>query len=170
MNDRVEVLLKSIRNGTREEVWEAAKKIFDTSAGIALSLMRTLEEAEHADARAAAAWALGMSGFASARESLEEVVGNAEEECSVRSHAAEALAYIGDPRSVPLLIEHLGEKHPGIRYWCTFALGQIGDPQAVPSLRRIAESAGGERYEGHSLREEALDAISHIESGQPPGR
>jgi HEAT repeat protein len=166
MNERIEVLVRSIKNGSREEIWEAAKELFSIAADVAVFLTRLLQSAERAESRAAAAWVLGFSGYASARESLEQVLANANEELLVRAQSAEALGYIGDPRSVPLLVEHLGEENQGIRYWCTFALGQIGDPGALSALRRAAEAAGDEAYDNHSLRDEALDAISQIEHCQ----
>jgi HEAT repeat protein len=158
----IERLLRSVENGTREEVWEAAKELESVAVDIAQALLRLLDTGTSVDARAAAAYVLGFGRFASARTSLEKVLGDLEEEPSVRGHAAEALAYIQGEDSVDVLLKHLEDESPAVMYWCAFALGQIGDARAVPALKRLVERVGEQRYETHSLRAEALDAIAAI--------
>lgn len=162
MTERIQNLLTTVKNGSREDIWEAAKELSTFATEMASSLMSLLDKAERADTRAAAAYVLGFGRFASARTSLEQLLDDTEEEAAVRGHAAEALAYIRSRESVDLLLKNLEDKNPGVKYWCTFALGQIGDAKALPALKHLAGSIGDQRYEKHSLRAEVLEAIAEI--------
>ena len=158
----IEHLLVTIKDGKREEVWEAAKELESVTTDTVLSLISLLEKAREADSRSAAAYVLGFGRYASARTALEQVLDNPEEEVDVRGHAAEALAYIQSPRSMGVLLKNLTDKNPGVKYWCTFALGQIGDAEALTALNELAEHVGDQLYENNSLRTEALVAIAEI--------
>jgi HEAT repeat protein len=162
MTDDIRNLLGTVENGTRKEIWEAAKQLESVSVEMVLSLLRLLESGEQTETRAAAAYVLGFGRFASARTALEQVLDDTEEEASVRGHAAEALAYIQSRESVDVLLKHLEDRNPGVTYWCTFALGKIGSAKAVPVLGHLADRVGDQLYEKHSLRAEALDAIAEI--------
>lgn len=165
MSDDVHVprLCGIIQDGSREDVWEAAKELESIVIDATSSLLRVLTDGKNADARAAAAYVLGFGRFAAARIALENVLDNTREDVFVRGHAAEALAYIGDPRSTHALMENLHDDHPGVKYWCLFALGQIGETGALSALRRFVENGEDECYEGRPLRAEALAAIAEIE-------
>jgi HEAT repeat protein len=163
MTDDIRRLCKNIEDGTQEDAWEAAKRLESTVNDTVSFLLRVMVDGKETGTRAAAAYVLGFCRFASARVSLEEILDNVREDPFVRGHAAESLAYIGDPRSTDLLLRHLHDSNLGVRYWCTFALGQTGTMQAVSALKRMAESPGDEFYEGRSLRKEALAAVSEIE-------
>ncbi len=162
MTEHIRNLLRTVENGSRENIWEAAKELSTFATDMASSLISLLDNAERAETRAAAAYVLGFGRFSSARTSLEQVLGNTNEEASVRGHAAEALAYIQGRESVDVLLKHLEDRDPGVRYWCTFALGQIGDAKALPALKHLADRVGDQSYEKHSLRAEVLDAIAEI--------
>ena len=162
----VEKLLRILETGTRDEIWEAAKDLESLVLDISLFLLRRLRDPAKADTRAAAAYVLGFGHFSSARVPLEEVLNDSSEDAFIRGHAAEALAYIGDKESVRVLLKHMEDSDPGVRYWCIFALGQIRDDRALPSLRRVAEAKDDEHFDGRSLRAEACDAIAHIEGGR----
>jgi HEAT repeat protein len=162
MTENIQNLLKTVEGGGREDIWEAAKELSNFATEMASSLISLLDNAERADTRSAAAYVLGFGRFASARTSLEHVLDDANEESSVRGHAAEALAYIQGKESVDVLLRHLDDSDPGVKYWCTFALGQIGDPKALPALKQLAERVGDQSYEKHSLRAEVLEAIAEI--------
>lgn len=163
MSGQTKNLLKAIEVGTREEIWEAAKRLSSAETETNLSLLSLLTTGKKPDTRAAAAYVLGLSRNGAARCSLENVLSNRDEDPAVRGHAAEALGYIQNRDSVNVLIQNLSEKNAGVKYWCIFALGQIGDPESIPMLRREAESSNNEFYETRSLQAEALDAIAEIE-------
>jgi HEAT repeat protein len=165
MMEDIQRLLRTIENGKREEIWEAAKQLESVTTDAVLQLVSLLENAKDAHSRSAAAYVLGFGRYASARTALEQVLDDVDEDADVRGHAAEALAYIQNPRSVGVLLRNVQGDNPGIQYWCTFALGQIGDPAALPVLKQLAEPADDRTYEGHSLRAEALDAMAEIEQG-----
>ena len=168
MTEHLQRLLRTVETANREDIWEAAKELSTFATDMASSLVSLLDNAERAETRSAAAYVLGFGRFASARTSLEQVLDDADEDASVRGHAAEALAYIRDKESVDVLVKHVEDKDPGVKYWCTFALGQIGDAKSLPALKRLAESIGGQLYEKHSLRAEVLDAIAEINQRAAP--
>ena len=162
MIGEAEKLLNTLETGTREEIWDAAKDLESLVLDISLFLLRRLTDSANTDTRAAAACVLGFGQFASARTSLEEILDNATEDAVVRGHAAEALAYIRDTEAAKVLLKQMNDTDPGVRYWCIFALGQIREETALPALRRVVEATEDEHYEGHSLRDEARDAIAEI--------
>jgi HEAT repeat protein len=170
MIDHIQKLLRIVENGSREDIWEAAKELSAVTTDLASRLISLLNNSEQLDTRAAAAYVLGFGRFASARTALEQVLDNIEEEAFVRGHAAEALAYIQSPESVDVLLKHLEDQSPGVTYWCMFALGQIGNARAVPLLEGLAERLGSRMYEKYSLRAEALDAIAEIKRRQRGSR
>lgn len=157
-------LLAGLRSSSREEIWESAKQLEQITLETTLELIRLLDNGQSPDTRGAAAYVLGFTKCGAARVHLEQLVADAAEDAPVRGHAAEALGYIGDPRSIETLIHYMEVGVSSLTYWCAFALGQIGDPRAIPALEKVAESSGEQAYEGHSLRGEALDAISQIRS------
>jgi HEAT repeat protein len=162
MSENVQDLLRTIENGTREDIWEAAKQLESFTLGVVSALLRLLKNGQSADARAAAAYVLGFCRYSSARIDLEQILDDTSEEAFVRGHAAEALAYLGSRESVEMLLKHSEDRNPGVRYWCVFALGEIGDPKSLPVLRHLLDKTGDELFEGHSLRGEILDAIAEI--------
>jgi HEAT repeat protein len=162
MIKEIQRLLRNMENGTRVEIWEAAKELESVTTDTVLRLISLLENGKGVDTRSAAAYALGFGRYASAKTALEQMLDDADEEAVVRGHAAEALAYIQSPRSVGVLLKNVEDNDPGVKYWCIFALGQIGDPRAIPELKDLAQSVGEQLYEKHSLKAEALGAIAEI--------
>jgi HEAT repeat protein len=162
MSEDVQDLLRTIENGTREDIWEAAKQLESSTLAVVSALLKLLKNAKSADTRAAAAYVLGFCRYSSARIDLEQILDDTSEDAFVRGHAAEALAYLGSKESVEILLKHLEDKDAGVRYWCIFALGEISDPKSLPALRHLLAKTGDERFERHSLREEILDKIAEI--------
>lgn len=163
MNYDIHKLLALMLSSSRDEIWESAKRVESLTNELVSSLLGLLEEGGLPDTRAAAAYVLGFGRYASARLPLERVLENTDEAPFVRGHAAEALGYIQNRDSAEVLLKQLKDPNPAVRYWCIFALSQVGDRKAIPVLKKAAESSGNDHYEGHSLRDEALDAISEIE-------
>ena len=124
MTENIQLLLRSIEGGNREEVWEAAKQLESITLEVVSALLKLLKNAKQADARAASAYVLGFCRYSSARIDLEQILDDTSEEAFVRGHAAEALAYLGSKESVEILLKHLEDKDAGVRYWCIFALGK----------------------------------------------
>lgn len=105
-----------------------------------------------------------MSRFSSARRVLEESLENSAEHSLVRSHAAEALAYLEISDSTEVVSRHLSDPDVAVQYWVIFALGTVGGRSVIPALRTAAERAGDARCEGRSLKDEAMNAIARIEA------
>jgi HEAT repeat protein len=163
MTENVDDDLGCLEHGTLEGIWEAAKRLDSVNLEIRHTALVLLNSGERPETRAAAAYILGFARDAGARTDLEERVRDRWEEPTVRGHAAEALAYIGDPRSVPSLLDALEEDDSCVRYWCIFALGQIGGRDVLPMLTTVMDQVGEEQWDGNSLRTEALDAVAEIE-------
>ena len=81
---------------------------------------------------------------------------------------AEVIAQVGDARSVPVLLPHLGDKNPSVRYAVIRALGAVGDVSVIPALEGIQQrdhatvpaDMSGMRYV--RLRNVAAEAIAAI--------
>lgn len=142
----------------------AAKAISTTATELQAQLLRLLVEGDRPDVRAAAAYALGMGRFGIGRRALEESLENREEHSTVRSHAAEALAYLQSSASSQVLRRHISDPDLAVRYWVIFALGAVGGRDVIPFLRSAAEQAGDAHYNGVSLKAEAMNAIDQIEA------
>jgi len=79
-----------------------------------------------------------------------------EERMIRRSYAASLLSRIGGQSVIPVLMEVLGDKHPGVRGSVARALGAIGSTAAVPALMEIL----GDKYSiARISAAEALGAI-----------
>ena len=156
-------LLTAMKGLDRVDAWEAAKELGSGLIDTSLSLITMMEEADQAHTKEAAAYVLGCGRVLAAREALETVLGNTAAASSLRGHAAEALASIGHSDSTDALLRQLDDADAGVRYWCVFALGRIAGPNVIPLLRAFAERVGAEQFGQHSLRQEALDALTEIE-------
>jgi HEAT repeat protein len=164
MTEELNKLCETIHHGTRETIWDSAKRLESVVNEVVAQLLRVLLEGERIESRTAAAYVLGFCRFALARHPLEETLQDTKQDSILRGHAAEAVGCIGDPRSIPVLLECLSKGDSGIKYWCLFALGELGTSEVLPALRGIADGLEDCSYEGHSVRSEARDAISKIET------
>ena len=162
MNSETSKMITSLTSSNQREVWDAAQTLSATLSELMLRLFELLTH-EQSNTRAAAAYVLGMGRFAPARPLLEGVLDSCDEDPIVRGHAAEALGYIQDKASVEILVRHLDDTDPGVKYWCVFALGKLRDARAISALERLANSVGELTYNEHSLRSEAMDAIGQIQ-------
>lgn len=161
MTEQRRDVLMILRDGSREEIWAAAKELSVAATELVASLIALLR-ADRAETRAAAAYVLGFGRYASARTALEELLNDVNEEPSVRGHAAEALAYIQSTHSVEHLARHVGDQNAEVAYWCIFGLGQLGEVSALPVLQGLIAGVGERCHGQYSLRSEALDAIAEI--------
>ncbi len=163
MDENVDHDLGQLEHGTLDEIWAAAKRLDSVNLEIRHTALVLLNSGERPETRAAAAYILGYSRDAGARGDLEERLRDRWEEPTVRGHCAEALAYIGDPRSVAALLDALEEDDSCVRYWCIFALGQLGGRDVLPMLATVMDQVGEEQWDGNSLKTEAMDAVAEIE-------
>ncbi len=162
MNEDVAYQLRRLEHGEPRAILEAAKHLESLNFDITSGTLALLGSAERAETRAAAAYVLGYARCTIARPYLEERVRDRWEEPSVRGHAAEALAYIGHPGSIPTLVRALDDDHDCVRYWCIYALGQIGDREVLSVLSTAIDQLGDAQCDGRSLRDEAREAMDEI--------
>jgi HEAT repeat protein len=88
--------------------------------------------------RIAAAYALGFLGDRSSVGTLLLILEDMSEQLQLRTHAAEALGNLKDPRAVRALERtFMKEKEASVKRWCVYALAEIGTPQAYRSLLRL---------------------------------
>jgi HEAT repeat protein len=126
-------------------------------------LIRSLTSDESPDVRKMAACALGKIGDVAALATLIEVLTNPDESPDVRAECAEALGEIGQEAAVMPLVNTLGDASEVVRFFAAFALGLLRDPRALPALRHVAATDEGVAQGWGSVREEAAEAIAHIE-------
>lgn len=155
-------------------------------AGVSLavcSTRRTLQPlidamlaAEHAEARAAAAYALGCIPNTGQREvgPLLQVVQNKDEAPRVRAQAAESLQCSREPRAVGPLIEALRDSSAEVRFWAAFALGELGGlgtpgaSEAIPELERLVATDREVVPGWWSVSKEAADALDRLRTRTDP--
>lgn len=51
----------------------------------------------------------------------------------------EVIVQVGDALCAPVLLPHLGDKNPSVRYAAIRALGAVGDESVIPALERIQQ-------------------------------
>lgn len=139
-------------------------------------LIDAMLAAEQAEARAAAAYALGCIPNTGRREiePLLQVVQNKDEHPRVRAQAAESLQCSCEPRAVGILIEALRDPSAEVRFWAAFALGELGGPgtpgasEAVPELERLAATDREAVPGWWSVSKEAADALDRLRTRTAP--
>ena len=77
---------------------------------------------------------------------------------SVRWHAAEALAAMGDPRSLTGLVSALDDADPAVRWWAARGLARLGNPGLLGLLRSLEANPGSPAL-AQGLRY-AIDGVS----------
>ncbi len=80
----------------------------------------------------------------------------------LRGDAAEALRYPGYALAEEVLLSHLADPSPEVRFFCVYALGQRGNLATVDALRTVAEQDQGVAGKWGRVADEALDAIRMI--------
>ena len=134
----IRALLDVLRRGDSGLTFEAAKSLIALEAKYAVPrICQIMMRGRTYRNRAAAAYALGILGGATARQSLLEVLDGTDTP-EVRSHAAEALGHIGDKKATKALLRGLNDRSAKVRLWSAFALGEIGDLGALPQLEHLA--------------------------------
>ena len=136
---RVRALLNALADADATVRWEAAKALSALGDTRAVPPLIALAQGTGAsDQRTAAVYVLGWLRDTRALAPLVQVLRSNREGAQLRSHAAEALAYIGNRRAVPALITALDDPSPEVRLWSAFALGELGDTRAVAPLEHLA--------------------------------
>ena len=149
LEDRVEALLKCLKNGIDAERVEAARSLsripcWDASPEVrrrlakkvVLALIACVPDKSPA-IRYCVVKALGKLRDNRATLSLSALVSKKTEMRFVRTQAIIALGEIGDARAVDTLIPCLSDTSETVRAGATTALGRIGDKRAILSLGKV---------------------------------
>jgi HEAT repeat protein len=163
----VPALLASLSGPDETIALEAAKSLARLAAPEAVEpLLHLLHCGDTVTRREIAAYALRDFSDARAVGPLLATLQDTAEHPRVRGMAAESLGQLQDPRAVEPLIAALADAEVEVRFWAAFALGTLGDPAAIVALRRLAATDLTTLEGWWPLRQEALDAITHIENHQ----
>lgn len=134
-NDGLFPLLKNERSEVRFGAARVIADIRDARAGPrALALLKEVG----ALSTGPAAYILGRQKYAPARETVQALL--AEKRSPSREELARTLGWIGDRRSIPLLINTLQESDGEGRYGAAWSLGVLEAREASAALRRTAQS------------------------------
>ncbi|MEQ9363727.1 MAG: HEAT repeat domain-containing protein, partial [Leptospirales bacterium] len=106
----------------------------EASGPKALAILKKRE----APSIAPAVYVLGRLKYAPARDEIEVQLSDAR--APEREALARGLGWLGDARSVPLLIRVLSEQSGEGRYGAAWALGILGDERALDPLREASKS------------------------------
>lgn len=93
---------------------------------------------------------------------LRRMLKNKTEPDEVRASAAEALANIGDRKSLPLLLASTYDPSPVIRFWACYGLGQMPDRKSLPRLKALIENDETRIERWGSICEEAKESTIAI--------
>ncbi len=140
--------LAALLDDGRPAVAQRAIRQIATLGGNAVPALEDVVRTSTApDARRNAVWALARIEGARARESVRSALKDPDE--SVRLAAVHSAAVWRDRGAVPLLLEALKSRAPGIQRAAAEALGRAGDPVAVADL--VATASKADRVLEHSL-------------------
>jgi HEAT repeat protein len=159
-----DVLMQALTTGSETARIAAADALGHLRATrSSATLARALRGDESRVVRERAADALGsFPGDENATAALIASLDDLDEATSVRGHAAESLAYLGDARAVYAVKKALDDPAPELRFWACFALGSLGDETVLPRLRELESSDPGSVEDLGSIKEEAAEAIRAI--------
>lgn len=145
------------------EAYEGAKGILQRGDARAVhSVIKVLLHGRRPFNRAAAAHALDFAHSKAAVKALERVVGDKQENSTVRGQAAESLAHYHLPESHEILLGNLEDPSKEVRFWCAFALAQMADKNALTPLKRLAQTDDRVVRGFWSVSKEARWAIREI--------
>lgn len=176
--------LISILSGQRSELW--------MQAAISLSLIATkrhlkpllsiLATSFNPEQRNSAVYALSFLTGSEANQqvitTLTEIVANNSEVSFVRGQALEGLGNkLSEElpsnlyqRAVSVIIQALDDSEAEVRFWACFAVGAIKIKKALPKLQVLMQTDSIIVAGWWSVGEEAEDAITLMNGGEPPLR
>lgn len=147
-------------------------------------LIDMLEDASP-ERRTAAVYALGFTDFIEKEvrdevsAKLGDLLADTQQPESLRALAAEGLGNLheqGDKRTrvfktaASVLLHALHGKSAEVRFWAAFALGKMRVKSSLDGLKKLARNDDTVIPGWWSIAEEARDAITLIEGGQPAAR
>ena len=167
-----EQLLETLRCGSPEEAFEAAKSLSNLSRLSTKRIIDVLDGANEIHNREAAAYALSWLRRKDRTESLQallNIFNDTNESPSVRGQALEGL---GRQRPTPrhklwrdvekAVLDGLKSDAVEIRFWACYAAGTLRMKSVLPQLRELAQSDPRIFPKWWRVSEEAADAIEWI--------
>ena len=142
-------------------LWEATKSLCKLGRGVSI-FRRLVVEGHTAQARKAAAYALGCLQNQEATADLCRVLSSTTEVPAVRGQVAEALGYLRDRSAFSSLLQAVHDPSAEVRYWTAFALGQLGDRRAEPVLERLRQHDLAQVEDWGTVAEEADRALDEL--------
>jgi len=159
----VEPLIAALRDEDSGVRYAAAETLSNIGDIAIEPLIEALNDKDW-NVRQYAASILGNIGNVQAVGPLIEVLGNKNEQETVRGAAAEALGKLSDTRAIEPLIAALRDENSGVRYAAAEALGTLGDTRAAEPL--IAALQDGD-FGVRASAAEALGKLSEIRAVEP---
>jgi HEAT repeat protein len=140
----------------------AADGLGELGSEAAVEPLLRLLAASDPQVRVSAARALGKIGSEEALPRLRELAVD-DEDATARMWAIGALADIGDPDGVELILPMLLDRSWRVRYTAALALGELGDPRAAEPLRAARKRLRHNPWEWYLSRriyDDAIEAVS----------
>ncbi len=134
-------LLNHDSSYVRSQVIWALQRFESTKA--VLDLLKIAETDSDLEIRCGAINTLGFMFNKRAAYRLRRMLKNKTEHDEIRANAAEALANIGDRKSIRLLIASTYDPSPLIRFWACYGLGQIPHKRSISRLKHLSENDNG---------------------------
>ena len=156
-------LLADLQSADPMRIGQAAYELTTSETHRGVAAIVQLIRKGSVEQRAHAAYVLGNWRVKSARPILERLLRDSKTEPKVRDYAAEALGYLGDRKSVPVLIASCNDSSPEVAYACCIAFSNIGDIRALPSLRQLSKRRD-RAYGKFSVGNAAREAIRSLQS------
>lgn len=158
LEERVRALLKNPQD------WGELERLVESIADRELKL-RLLREAVFGKDRQSVGSAINLLGRMKGRDVagiLEDYFkAHAEEE--IGANVANALGVVGDPGSMPVLIDALQSRNPQVRLWCAEALLSMG--YSAPALDLISDMARQYESPDGAMRRKAVETVSQFNTG-----
>lgn len=83
------------------------------------------------------------------------------EDVIVQAYAVEGFAHLLDQRALSIVLSHLSNPSPEIRFMAAYSLGHLGDARHAPRLKEMADDSGVFKSWG-SVAEESKYAVDRI--------
>lgn len=183
-SDRDADALIRVLSGQRRDLWMHAAtslSVIATQRHVS-PLLSILETSSNSEQRESVVYALSFLSDSSITPEvigvLTEIAANPLEATAVRAQALEGLGNHLSPELAPhldqkaltVMLEALDDAEAAIRFWACFAVGRCKIEAALPKLQRLAQTDKTLVEGWWSVGEEAEDAITFINGGEPPPR
>ncbi|TGM10820.1 HEAT repeat domain-containing protein [Leptospira selangorensis] len=132
------LVLPILENQDKEIRYRAADVLIGVpDPGFSIRILEVLTKGKTL-AKAPASHVLGRIKFSKAREEIEKTL--LDSNIPDREIIAQSLGYLGDKKSIPVLVKVLQEDQTEARYGAVWALGAIGSEEGLPYVEEACKS------------------------------